>query len=230
MILDFFSSFFFYSVRGNLGFPSSVWKNSTGLQRDATSNQHVWNELERRRQAEPYRQNISVGLADAAVVERDQVSAARLQNSVGKVGNPEEKKLNSHTQSFMKCFLIFLSHLLLVSVTLLPVFVCFLTYLIVCRLDSHVSRYFLCCLPVKVGGLILQHPTSKQSRWITSNVNKKHGSRYFVDNRSLLPYCVNVCLNFFFLFEKQTWSNSFLEDERFSTCSSLVTPVLNCNN
>lgn len=27
-----------------------------------------------------------------------------------------------------------------------------------------------------------------------------------------------------------TWSNSFLEDECFSTCSSLVTPVLNWNN
>lgn len=35
---------------------------------------------------------------------------------------------------------------------------------------------------------------------------------------------------FFSLYENPTWRNSFLEDECFSTCSSLVTPVLNWNN
>lgn len=105
------------------------------------------------------------------MVEEDQVSAARLQNSGGKVENPEEKRLNNHIQSFIKCFLIFFLTCRLVSVTLLPVFVCFHTYL-----DwFHVS-------PVTLSVLLSSQSWMSDSRWenlqLPTYKNSKFDAKY----------------------------------------------------
>lgn len=134
------------------------------------------------------------------MVEEDQVSAARLQNSGGKVENPEEKRLNNHIQSFIKCFLIFCLTCRLVSVTLFPVFVCFHT-----NLDwFHVSPVTLSAAfrsKLDVGFSLGKSQTSDLQKF---QVRRQILTKNMADNASLksehttkasFQICLNLCPN-----------------------------------